>query len=391
MSSAEGCVTSTSGSAARTAPRILVTDAMPVNGGDEALVVGLLRALTRRWTGARFTILCHRPDESRQVLPGYPIEPALESHQGDDAVERFYRWADLVISTPGGFLHDHYDISATLRGFQLAQRLNKPLVLFAQSMGPFTNSETRGLVAHVLQHAALVAVRDSLSRQHITDCGVTGDHIISVPDAVFLWRKPTRSLCIAKSGPPRRAALCFRRWPSADREVYRETIRKARLFVAHLHSRGIEEFLFVSTCQGVDTYVDDSELAVRIVGGLPSFLRDRCTVNREHQHPEAMIRLLSGCDVMFSMRLHGCLLAMLGGTPAMGLAYESKTPEIFRQLGLKKYQVPFTSYATRWRECASGLLDNLIEVRETLPATLDRMSAGAHRAIERLDAFLPAA
>jgi hypothetical protein len=73
----------------------------------------------------------------------------------------------------------------------------------------------------------------------------------------------------------------------------------------------------------------------------------------------------------------------------MGLAYESKTAEIFRQLGLKKYQVPFTSYATRWCECASGLLDDLDAVRETLPATLDRMSAAAYRALERLDALLP--
>jgi colanic acid/amylovoran biosynthesis protein len=385
VSSAESGVNSTPASAAPRGPRVLITDAMPVNGGDEALVLGLLRALKRRWTGARFMILCHRPDASRQVLPGYPIEPALEPHQGDDAVERFYSWADLVISTPGGFLHDHYDISTTLRGFRLAQERNKPLALFAQSLGPFNNSATRGLVAQVLHHASLVAVRDSLSRQHVADCGVTGDHIISVPDAVFLWRKPTRSLYVAKSGPARRAALCFRRWPSADREAYRETIKKARLFVEHLHSRGIEEFLFVSTCQGVDTYVDDSELAVRIVDGLPASLRDRCVVNRDHQHPEEMIRLLSGCDVMLSMRLHGCLLAMLGGTPAMGLAYESKTPEIFRQLGLKKYQVPFMSYATRWCECASGLLDDLDAVRTALPATLDRMSAGAHRAIDRLD------
>ncbi len=364
---------------------------MPVNGGDQALVLGLVRALKRRWASASFRILCHRADESRQMLPGYRIEPALAPDQDTGAVAPFYRHADLVISTPGGFLHDHYDIRGTLRGFQLAQRMNKPLVLFAQSMGPFNKSETRGLVREVLQRAALVAVRDSLSLHHIAECGVTGDHIISVPDAVFLWRKPARSLYIAKSGPPRRAALCFRRWPSADREAYRETIKKARLFVEHLHSRGIEEFLFVSTCQGIDTYVDDSELAVRIVDGLPSSLRDRCLVNREHQHPEEMIRLLSGCDVMFSMRLHGCLLAMLGGTPAMGLAYESKTPEIFRQLGLKKYQVPFASYATRWCDCASGLLDDLEEVRAALPATLDRMSAGAYRALDHLDVFLPAA
>ena len=71
----------------------------------------------------------------------------------------------------------------------------------------------------------------------------------------------------------------------------------------------------------------------------------------------------------------------------MGLAYESKTPEIFRHMGLKKYQVPFTSFQTRWCDCASGLLEDLDHVRATLPDTLDRMSAGVHQALERLDAI----
>jgi colanic acid/amylovoran biosynthesis protein len=316
------------------------------------------------------------------------IEPALEPDQGNHAVVRHYRHADLVISTPGGFLHDHYDITAALRGFRLALRLNKPLALFAQSMGPFSNDETRPLVAHVLRRASLVAVRDRLSMRHVRDCGITGGQVVMVPDAAFLWRRLARKLYVAKSGPPRRAALCFRRWPHYDQGAFVETVKKARHLVTHLHARGLEEFVFVSTCQGIGTYIDDSELAVRIVESLPPPLRDRCVVNREHHHPEEMIRLLSGCDVMFSMRLHGCLLAMLGGTPAMGLAYESKTPEIFGQLELRQYQVPFTSYATRWTQCASALLDDLDDVRAALPAALDRMSSGAYRALDRLDTLV---
>jgi len=58
--------------------------------------------------------------------------------------------------------------------------------------------------------------------------------------------------------------------------------------------------------QGIPNYVDDSELSVRIVDGLPPSLRDRCVVDRQRHHPEELIRLLSECDVMFSMRLHGC-------------------------------------------------------------------------------------
>jgi colanic acid/amylovoran biosynthesis protein len=384
--SAEGCVTQTAGAAR--SPRVLITDAMLVNGGDEALVTGLINALTRRWPAARFMILSHRFDASRHVVQGLRIERALDREDGIETVEQHYRWADFVISAPGGFLHEHYDITAALRGFRLALDLGKPLVLFAQSMGPFSSRVIRCHLADVLQRAAFVAVRDSLSLQHLRDCGVSGDHVARVPDAVFLWRRPARSLYLAKSGPPRRAALCFRRWPYGDRERFKETVKKARHLVEHLRAHGVEEFLFVSTCQGIPGYVDDSDLALRIVEGVTSPLRDRCIINREHQHPEEMIRLLSACDVMFSMRLHGCLLAMLGGTPAMGLAYEPKTPEIFRQLGLKKYQLPFTSYATRWCECASGLLEDLDDVRAALPDTLDRMSGGAHRALERLDSIV---
>jgi colanic acid/amylovoran biosynthesis protein len=374
--------------AGRAPRRILITDAMPVNGGDHALVLGLLKTLAARWPSADVTVLCQRIEQSRPLMPEFRLEAGLGPHESTDRVARFYREADLVISTPGGFLHEHYDICTTLRGFRLALDLNRPLVLFAQSMGPFTRPDTRRAVADILQRAALVAVRDRLSVRHVLDCGVTGDHLVRFPDAVFLWRQFLRSRYVAKSGPPRRAGLCFRRWPTGDREAFKDTVKKARRLVAHLHDRGLEEFVFLSTCQGIAGYVDDSELAVRIVGSLPAPLRDRCHVDREHHGPEDLVQRLSECDVVFSMRLHGCLLALLGGTPAMGLAYESKTPEIFHQLGLKTYQVPFTAFATRWCECASRLLDDLDVVRAALPATLDRMSSAISTGVDRLDAVL---
>jgi polysaccharide pyruvyl transferase WcaK-like protein len=37
-------------------------------------------------------------------------------------------------------------------------------------------------------------------------------------------------------------------------------------------------------------------------------------------------------DAEIGMRLHGALLSMLGGTPAMAIAYEEKTPGIFASL-----------------------------------------------------------
>jgi polysaccharide pyruvyl transferase WcaK-like protein len=75
---------------------------------------------------------------------------------------------------------------------------------------------------------------------------------------------------------------------------------------------------------------------VHVVDGLPAPLRDRCTVDRRRHHPTDLMTQLSTCDVVISMRLHGCLLAMIAGTPAMGLAYESKTPEINSSVDLRR-------------------------------------------------------
>jgi polysaccharide pyruvyl transferase WcaK-like protein len=361
---------------------------MPVNGGDEALLMALLRGLTGLWPTAPITVLCHRPDESRRLLPAVHIEPAIARDNDVSRVEPFYREADLVISTPGGFLHEHYNIEPALRGFELATRLGKPLALFAQSIGPFTTPDAIASLVSALAGARLIAVRDSASFNSLAAYGITGNRVVRVPDAAFLWHHLAPELYVRKVGPPRRAALCFRRWPHNDRDGVKETIKKGRRLVEHLASRGLEDFLFVSTCQGVPGYVDDSELACRIVEGLDDRLRSRCVVDRERYHPEDLIRLLSSCDVMFSMRLHGCLLAILGGTPAMGLGYEPKTAEIFRLMGLKKYQVPFTAYQTRWCQCASALLDDLDAVRLEIPATLNRMAGEVSRVLRRLTSLL---
>ena len=370
-------------------PRVLVTDAMPVNGGDEALLEALLRGLRRRWPSVQTTVLCRKVEQSRTLLPSLRIEPALGEQADERCVERLYHDADLVISTPGGFLNGHYDIANTLRGFELATRAGKPLVLFGQSIGPFATTAERTAVSRALAGANLITVRDSISLQYLAECGIPAERTRLISDVALLWRRLVPSLFVAKSGAPRRAALCVRRWPWNDKgDETQRTIAKARHLVGHLTSKGLDEFLFISTCQGLPGYIDDSDLAMRVVEGLPASLQDRCTVDRRRYHPVELMKRLSTYDVMFSMRLHGCLLAMLAGTPAMGLAYESKTPEIFRQLGLKKYQVPFTAFQTRWCACASDLLDDLETVRATLPAALDRAADKVWRGFGQLAQFI---
>jgi colanic acid/amylovoran biosynthesis protein len=373
--------------------QVLVTDAVPLNAGDEALLRAVLGGLARIWPDARITVLCRQASLVAPLLPDVRIRNGLSRRSqmapgwrgvvvarlSDVRAEWLYRQSDIVISMPGGFLNARYDTTPALRGYELATRLGKPLVLFGQSIGPIA-PELAPEYARLLSKAALICTRDDISIGHLEACGVRGPMITTIPDVAFGLRHLWGHVYEKHRGTVRKVALSFRVWPLGDLDARAITIPKARRLVEFLASRGVEQFLFVSTCQGTPGYVDDSDMSARIVSGLDPALRARCVVDRVRRNPRSLLRVLTSCDAAIGMRLHLAILAMLCGIPAMGLAYETKTPEIFRQLRLQKYQLPFERPATSWIECAGTFLDDVPEIRRVLPRRLDLAADGVDRA-----------
>ena len=76
-------------------------------------------------------------------------------------------------------------------------------------------------------------------------------------------------------------------------------------------------------------------------------------------------------DAYIGMRLHGAILAMLGGTPAMAIAYEEKTPGIYASLGLEAFQVDHRHSERHWVACAENFIRRIDEIHLKLPAVLD--------------------
>jgi colanic acid/amylovoran biosynthesis protein len=401
---------------------ILITNALPLNGGDEAILRATRLALLERWPQARIAILCRHVLKSRALLPDLDLSPDLESavevapaplrllarasgrmpalrrlgvrpafferaRDRRGIVER-YRAADLVISAPGGFLHDFYPIEARLRGFELALKLGKPLVLFAQSLGPFSKPESLRRIPEVLNRAARICVRDAISRQHLLDCGVDENRIVETADAAFLWRRLAPDVFRAKTGAARIVGMCFRAWPLHDLPAAAATVAKAVALCRELLADPARRLVFLSTCQGVAGYIDDSEMAAQVVAELPTEMRARCEVDRVRRRPRELILALGACDAFVGMRLHACLLAMLGGTPAFGLGYEDKTPGIYGQLGLERWQLPFDQDAAVWLGGVRDFLENLPQISAVLPATLDRAADLADRNLDAVASIL---
>ena len=183
--------------------------------------------------------------------------------------------------------------------------------------------------------------------------------------------------------------MSFRPWPLGDKSELQKTIAKAEKLCRHLLSDNGRRILFLSTCQGIPGYIDDSQVALKILERLPEDLRRRCEIDGLRYRPSELIQALGRCDAFIGMRLHGCILAMLAGVPAMGLGYEDKTEQIFRQMGLDAYQIRFDNGANQWIESAERFLGTLHEIKERLPKALSERCESAQRNIDAIGEELP--
>jgi len=206
-------------------------------------------------------------------------------------------------------------------------------------------------------------------------------------DVAFLWRSIAPGLYRARdsNSEQKLIGLSFRPWPLGDKKALKETIEKAANLCRYLLEDPNRKLRFLSTCQGIAGYYDDSSVAMQILELLPGSLRARCEVDRSRYRPEELIKRLGECDAYIGMRLHGCILAMLAGVPAFGLGYEDKTQQIFQQMGLDKYQTRFDGDFNSWISNIQHFLSHTDEIGKQLPGMLDERCAAAETNFDALE------
>lgn len=337
--------------------------------------------LRRDYHLARFRAACEAWGRGLKVAARLLLTPAERRLVEDFAA------ADVVVTSGGTYLVEHYDFTSRLFAIQTALRLRRPLVFFTQSLGPFAKPELRREIARVADRAKLVLLRDERSLAHLRDLGVRDDHMRVVADVVFAMAD-AGALTAARSrgafpvpradGGPQRVAISVREWshfkdlsPEAAMAAYRDTMRAA---VAYLVERYGARVTFVSTCQGTPEYwTDDARVAREIVEGLPEHVRAATEVNDAFHRPDELAALLRGFDLLVTTRLHGAILALGVGTLVFPVAYEFKTRELYNRLGLGEYvQGMEEMRPDAFVRTLGAFLDDAARVRETMFAGVER-------------------
>lgn len=365
--------------------KILITNTVTLNGGDAAILRGEI-SLFRAAFGntCRFIVYDSQPEVAARYHPDLEFRKLLffsvHRPRKSKVIGRFihyvnkvrfcigacfvkykldllarvflrprelqdlleYRDADLIVSTGGTYLVEHYNIEPRILDYEIALYFKRPLVFFSQSLGPFSIPSNRRRLRKVFEKSILVLLRDEKSLQHLLDLGLKNINAFITPDAAYALVDPLPKREIDTRGnfrPTLKVAISVREWrhfatlnATVGRQRYLEAMRTV---TSDLVEKYHAKITYISTCQGIEEYwTDDSKLASEVVEVLPDHIRSCVVVDNAFHSTSELLEKLRQFDLVIATRMHMAILAMAIGVPVLPIAYEFKTQQLFYRLGL---------------------------------------------------------
>jgi colanic acid/amylovoran biosynthesis protein WcaK/AmsJ len=332
----------------------------------------------------------------RRFGRGGPIDKMLFCERDRRSLE-IYRDADLVVTTGGTYLVENYNLERRLNQFRIDAILGKDPVFFTQSLGPFNKDYNRQELKPVFDRSPLILLRDSRSRDHIVDLVDDPSKCHVVADAVFALADTDRIAGIlASDQTPKtgRVAISVRHWNyvKGGGDGMRRYLDSIRNIVTTLVREQGKEVTFLSTCQGVPEYAhDDSKAANAIVAELDPEIASHVSVDASFHTPEQLMALVKGFDFVVATRMHMMIMSLCVGTPVLPIAYEFKTKEVAKRIGVSDVLLDIDTVTVEEAgEKLDTFIQNLEHYRRTsLKAVLDE-HASAMSATELLRPLLAA-
>ncbi|WKK86012.1 polysaccharide pyruvyl transferase family protein [Marivirga arenosa] len=351
---------------------IIISNAIPTNNGDAALVFGLADQLKRQ--GHNVIISTFGFSRINGIYANdYNFIKEFYDYNWLNKLKYIniflypfffifkssFRNADLIISAPGGYINSYYGILKKVVPIIWAKCFGKKVVIYSQSIGPL-NIRDKKILRFSMRFIDYVMVRDHFSHKYINE--IIDDSmlhkVMRTEDAAFLLNPVTN---YRKAVTEKIACISVRSWSHDERnkEAYYTMIAT---FTHKLIDKGYR-VEFLSTCQGLNDYIDDSKVAKEIVNEYVAHAyKEKIKVNNDYYKLEELRGRLSSFDLVIGTRLHMCILSLIESIPTLNISYEVKGKECFSYLDLSDYSIDYNSDI----DTAVISLNALINNRETL-------------------------
>lgn len=326
------------------------------NAGDEALLSAITSSINRLQPDAEFVVFSGCPEKTSALHGFHAVY-----HKNPFHVLRELWEADLLISGGGSIFQDvtsarslPYYISVVA----MAKLLRKPVIFYAQGVGPINRPFSKFLMRLVGNRVDLITLRDMASSRLLYELGVRRPPLLVTADPVFSLQpeaadeeKIDRLLNANGIADKPLVGVAVRKWQAL--EGYQ--VRLAPL-LDDLAGRGYQ-IVFVPMA-----YPDDVAESRRVAG----LMRMGAVVLDEHLKSQEHLALMDRLNLMIAMRLHALIFAANRGVPLAGISYDPKVDAFLSSFGLEP--LPGSYEAMRAR------VDALLEDTE-IQAEISRRAA----------------
>lgn len=366
--------------------KVLIFNAVPFNNGDAALVFSLYKIFESQ--GFEVKIASFDFDYAKSTYKNYPIIRELTDYKILSKIplskyvksfltpfmfifSKQYKSNDLFVACPGGFMNSYYGFLRVGLTFISAKLYGKKTAIYSQSIGPLTKTD-KILFKFFSKFIDLIYARDSFSFSLLDNLKIDKKKFKKVEDAAFLI--PFENV----PSTNRTIAISVREWKhdSRDQNLY---IQNIKVIVNEIVKRGFN-VEFLSTCQGFENYIDDSNFALKIYDLIEDpILKKQIEVNRNFYDLHDFMTYIGKFHAVIGTRLHMCILSMLKGKPSFNISYEVKGKEVYNYLELDEFSIDYNENIFETKIKIINFLNNLDSLYDKLDLMMPNQNLKAKK------------
>lgn len=301
---------------------------------------------------------------------------------------REYSSADVIIHLGADLYSDDFGTITIVehsKDILLGTVLGKPVVMWAESLGPFKTKLTRWLAKVTLNRVSLISVREEISKRHLEELGVDKPPIYITADPAFLMesapeervqsilqdeelsdnKRPLIGMCLSLkylaggASKPRNFAFLQSLYHilqyTLPQELFKAVVnlvRRTRFYSV----AGRQQSNYIRVMAQIIDYLVESMSATVVL--IPHLQGTGLLVTERAIHEEALqqtkhkesVKLVSHdytaqeikgiigqCDLFIGGKMHSNIAALSQCVPTVGLAYSYKFEGIMKTLGQENY------------------------------------------------------
>lgn len=330
------------------------------NSGDDAILKAIVKDLKRADESLEIIALSNNPKLTEDV---YEIK-AVNRFRIIEVIKAIKR-CDLFISGGGSLLQDvtsTRSILYYLALMEIALLLRKPVMVYANGIGPINRKMNRVLTRMILNRVDYITLRDEDSKAFLQELGVTNENIIVTADPVFTLEASESNRIdqiFAIEGIPLDKPLVgisIRKWVKEENLI--DNLSKT---IEYMISRYSVNVVLIPMHYPEDLLISQHLLERVNVKG--------CYLISNRYGVEEIIGIIKRTRFIIAMRLHSLIYAAVQNIPMIGIVYDPKIKSFLDSMEMNKmctvenlqYRelVEYVDYTWENREELSGKLRNL--------------------------------